>query len=454
MLGLFRSKKNSSVLNNTQRIKGALVGFIVGDALGVPVEFKSREELTNKKVTKMLEYGTHSQPIGTWSDDSSMMLATIDSMVRNNMINYSDIMDCFLEWYSNGKYTPDGVVFDVGNATSLALRKYKDDKNNYLCGSNDINSNGNGSLMRILPISIYLHCTDEPVFDVIKNISQMTHAHIYSVFSCLIYTVFIDEYLKELDIRKAYGNMQLNIKNVLENDNDSVLGDVDDLKSVFKRIVYEDISKLSEDKIKSSGYVVDTLEACLWCVLNSKSYKDAVLLAVNLGNDTDTIGALTGALAGLIYGYGCIPEKWINKLKKREYIESLIKKYILFINNVSVKKEKATAESWNCKDFKKSRKFECNISLTKDEFKELKYGHIPKAMEDHWFMYCDDKSINYYRSWNGIQVFKGYYKETDSSVIIFELEINDNPKEYKVNNDNESYQVFYDLVVSECNKIK
>lgn len=454
MLGLFRSKKNSSVLNNTQRIKGALVGFIVGDALGVPVEFKSREELTNKKVTKMLEYGTHNKPIGTWSDDSSMMLATIDSIVRNNMINYSDIMDCFLEWYSNGKYTPDGVVFDVGKATSLALRKYKDDKNNYLCGSNDINSNGNGSLMRILPISIYLHCTDEPVFDVIKNISQMTHAHIYSVFSCLIYTVFIDEYLKELDIRKAYGNMQLNIKNVLENDNDSILGDVDDLKSVFNRIVYEDISKLSEDKIKSSGYVVDTLEACLWCVLNSKSYKDAVLLAVNLGNDTDTIGALTGALAGLIYGYGCIPEKWINKLKKREYIESLIKKYILFINNVSVKKEKATAESWNCKDFKKNRKFECNISLTKDEFKELKYGHIPKEMEDHWFMYCDDKSINYYRSWNGIQVFKGYYKETDSSVIIFELEINDNPKEYKGSNDNESYQVFYDLVVSECNKIK
>ena len=325
MLSLFHNK--NTIIEDSERIKGSLFGFFTGDALGVPVEFVGREELKRNKVTRMLEYGTHNQPIGTWSDDSSMVIATIDSLINNNGINYNDIMDNFFRWYKEGEYTPNGIVFDIGNATSSALQKYQNDKSNYICGSNNVYSNGNGSLMRILPIALYLHYNDDSMLDVIKNISGMTHAHVYSIFSCVIYTVLVNEYLNCQNIKKAYLNMQQTIKNMFEKYDIK-----EDLKHIFNRVIYNDISKLTEKEIKSSGFVIDSLEACIWCVLKTKSYEAAVLKAVNLGDDTDTIGALTGGLAGLIYGYKGVPEKWINVLKRKEYLSNLVEKFCKLIN--------------------------------------------------------------------------------------------------------------------------
>ncbi|MEE3342887.1 MAG: ADP-ribosylglycohydrolase family protein [Bacilli bacterium] len=462
--------------NDDKRIKGSLFGFFVGDALGVPVEFIEREELKKNKVTKMLEYGTHNQPIGTWSDDSSMVIATIDSLINNKGINYTDIMNNFLKWYEEGKYTPNGQVFDIGNATSSALYKYKKDKTTYICGSKNIYSNGNGSLMRILPISLYLHYTDDSMFDIINNISSMTHAHIYSILSCIIYSVLINEYLKEQDIKKAYLNMQSIIKKVLDDENNKALGDINDLKQNFNRIIYNDISKLKEQDIKSSGYVIDSLEASIWSLLNTNNYKDAVLKAVNLGNDTDTIGALTGGLAGLVYGYNNIPKKWIDNLKQKEYLTKLVKDF----NELIIKEKKkriiyawesglgdmnkllngedplpkkdikANANSWQCTPFSISTKIDCHIVLTPAEFKLLSMGHIPEVMEDHWFMYSDKNSINYFRSWTGIQIFKGYYKIENGSYIIYLLEVNNNKEEYNEPNKTKSLNLFNYLIESEC----
>lgn len=474
MYNLFKNKKTE--IDESERIKGSFFGFFVGDALGVPVEFVKRDELKKNKVTKMLEYGTHNQPIGTWSDDSSMVIATMDSLINNKDINYNDIMDNFLKWYKEEKYTPNGQVFDIGGSTASALSKYKNDNTNYICGSNDIYSNGNGSLMRILPISIYLHYSDNSLFDVIGNISSMTHAHIYSILSCIIYSVLINEYLKNLDIKNAYSNMQLIIKNILEDDNNKGLGDLDDLKQKFNRIIYNDISVLNENDIKSSGFVIDSLEASIWCLLNTNNYKDAVLKAVNLGDDTDTIGALTGGLAGLVYGYNGIPKNWINVLKRKEYLASLVDNYNELISELKNKKtiymwknglgdmrkylngenplpkkdKKANADSWKCTPFSKCKKIDCNIVLTKKEFEILSMGHIPEVMEDHWFMFCDENSINYFRSWTGIQIFKGYYKLEENSYIIYALEINDNKDEYNETNINSSLILFNDLIVSEC----
>lgn len=324
---LFNYNPAIGTITENSRIKGSLFGFFVGDALGVPVEFLGREELKQKKVTKMLEYGTHNQPIGTWSDDSSMVIATIDSLIKNKSINYKDIMNNFLKWYEEAEYTPNNRVFDIGNATSSALQKYKRDKTTYICGSKEVYSNGNGSLMRILPISIYLHYTEEPMFEINKEVSSMTHAHIYSILSCVIYSVLISEFLKELNMKKAYINMQQIIKSLLEDNNNRIIESSEDLKQKFNRIIYNDISLLKEKEIKSSGYVIDSLEACLWALLTTNNYKDAVLKAVNLGEDTDTIGALTGGLAGLVYGYKAIPESWIEVLKKKEYLMELVEKY-------------------------------------------------------------------------------------------------------------------------------
>ena len=185
--------------------------------------------------------------------------------------------------------------------------------------------------MRILPVSLYLHYHNDDMFDVIKNISSMTHAHIYSIFSSYIYTIYVNEYLKVFDKEKAYLNMKKNIQDFLDDKENTYLGDLDDLKSKFERIIYNDIRNLAEDDIKSSGYVIDSLEASFWCFLKTDNYKDAVLKAVNLGDDTDTIGALTGALAGLAYGKEDIPENWLNNLQRKEYLNDLVSKFTSFL---------------------------------------------------------------------------------------------------------------------------
>lgn len=424
----------------------------------------------------MEEYGTHNQPKGTWSDDTSMILATIDSLINEKNINYYDIMNNFNEWYGHGKYTPFDKVFDIGNATSTALHKYKNDSTDYKCGSTEIYSNGNGSLMRILPISLYLHYTDDPMFDVISNISSMTHAHIYSILSCAIYSVFINEYLKNKSIQNAYTNMQSIIKDILNNEENVNIGNLDDLKNIFSRLIYNDISKYSEKEIKSSGYVIDTLEACFWCLLTTNNYSDAVLKAVNLGDDTDTVAALTGGLSGLVYGYNSIPIKWIKTLQKESMLKGLVDDFLNLIeetkakkniydwtmglgdmnkafngeNPLPNKKEKASKNSWKNEDFKTFDKIDCNIKITKEEMNILIMGHIPEVMEDHWFMYCDDNSINYYRSWTGTQIFKAYYKVVYDEYLIYKIEINNNKDEYNEENLQKSIELFKNLIISEC----
>ena len=233
-----------------------------------------------------------------------------------------------------------------------------------------------------------MHYTDDGMFDVIQNISSMTHAHIYSIFSCIIYTVLINEYLKVFDIQKAYLNMQSIIKTILENNNNKIIENLKDLKNKFYRLIYNDISKLQEDNIKSSGYVIDSLEASIWCLLTTNNFQDAVLKAVNLGEDTDTIGALTGGLGGLVYGYNSIPKKWIDVLQRKEYLTDLVDKFNKLINEINInesiylwqtglgdmnkylkgenplpnKSKKATIDSWKgCRKLTKYKKIECTL---------------------------------------------------------------------------------------------
>lgn len=189
--------------------------------------------------------------------------------------------------------------------------------------------------MRILPISLYLHYSgidySQPqFFNIVKTISSMTHSHIYSILGCYIYSIYISELLKGNDKFKAYYNLQ----NVCKEQQ------FKELKEVYSRIIYTDLSKLKESDIKSSGYVVDSLEASIWAVLTSESFTEAVLKAVNLGEDTDTIGALTGALAGIIFGYDSIPKKWVNHLQKKEYLKEMVNEYIDYLRNL--KSVKAT----------------------------------------------------------------------------------------------------------------
>ena len=291
----------------------------------------------------MEEYGTHYQPKGTWSDDTSMVLATMKGIVNDDYLSldYKKIMNNFLLWKDKAQFTPFNKVFDIGNATSYALSIYQqhlydNDADNVICGTGEINSNGNGSLMRIIPIVLYLDCAninykDERFFEIIKTVSSMTHSHIYSIFGCYIYSVYMIELLKSKDKFEAYQTLQEYLQ-LMTKDNDNF----SEVKKIYNRVINGELLKLKEKEIRSSGYVVDSLEAALWSVLTSNSFEESVLKAVNLGEDTDTIGALAGGLAGIIYGEYKIPEKWINSLQGKDYLEQSIEEFEDYLELVQI----------------------------------------------------------------------------------------------------------------------
>ena len=305
------------------KLKDSIIGFIIGDALGVPAEFIGRATLKNSPITDMEEYGTHYQPKGTWSDDTSMTIATIDSIINKKGIDYNDIMNNFCKWAKNNEYTATDKCFDIGNTCSNAISRFNG--NNALeCGENSTYSNGNGSLMRILPIVFYSYYkNDMNEYELVKNISSLTHSHEISILGCYLYMKYIHFIIDGFDKYKSYEMLRsLDLSNF---NTESI--------HVYDRILNNQINRYKESEIKSSGYVVDTLEAVLWTILNTNNFKESILTAVNLGDDTDTVAAITGGISGIIYGLNNIPSDWIDDLKKNDYIIKLCEEYEAFLNN-------------------------------------------------------------------------------------------------------------------------
>lgn len=320
---------------NKQRCTGAILGHIVADALGVPVEFKDRLWLKEHPVTDMTGYGTHSQPAGTWSDDSSMTIATVEWLGerQDEALDYHALMDKFSAWLLEGAYTPYGVNFDNGIATAKALTNYGRGVAPLECGCKGDYDNGNGSLMRILPVALYYASTLHPAITLegvqkIFDMSALTHAHLRSKVGCLIYAKVLARLLDCPNVDKVAGLQQAltECKKYLEKQSDGAFGhEVEQYSRLWN---LETFKSLAEEEIKSSGYVLHTLEAGLWCFLNTDNYRDCVLKAVNLGDDTDTVGAVAGGLAGLYYGLTKIPTEWLELIPKREWIMDLVENMI------------------------------------------------------------------------------------------------------------------------------
>ena len=299
------------------KLYSSIIGFIIGDALGVPVEFKSRAELKENPVIDMREYGTYNQPKGSWSDDSTMTLCLMENLI--NGLDYNDICSKFLKWIDNGYMTPHGELFDIGISTSNAISNYKNGVPPLKCGGTSEYDNGNGSLMRVLPLAFYtMGMTLTKKFEIIENISSLTHRHIRSKIACAIYVQFVCELLKGYDKEKALKQTIIHIEDHY--------GSEPEL-NFYHKILDGNISTCCEDEIKSSGYVVDTLEAVMWCFFTTDNYKDCILRAVNLGEDTDTITAIVGGIAGLYYGDEGIPKEWINSIVKLDLIMDICGKF-------------------------------------------------------------------------------------------------------------------------------
>jgi len=303
-----------------------MMGVVVGDALGVPVQFVSREELKKYPVRTMDGYGTYNMPPGTWSDDSSMALATLDSIRENGEVNYSDICERFYRWLFFGEYTPGGKAFDQGNTCVKAIGNFLRDKDYRTCGVTGEWANGNGALMRIMPVCLYAYEKVQKkewglsqAIDCVHQVAALTHNHLRSNIACGIYFFLVKHIIE--------GNQIL--KERLQNGVDEAVsfyqGDVncEELTYYTRLFDLDDFATVKENSIKSSGYVVDSLEAAVWSLITTGTVEECLLKAVNLGGDTDTVGAIAGGLAGLFYGYDRVPEEWRELIVKEEEIIGL-----------------------------------------------------------------------------------------------------------------------------------
>ena len=302
------------------QIRSALFGLAVGDALGVPVEFMNREALKRNPVTDMSGYGMYNLPAGTWSDDSSLSFCLAEALTED--FDMGRIARKFVKWKDKSYWTPRGSVFDIGITTNRSINRLKRGISPELTGGSTEDSNGNGSLMRILPL--LFHIKDMPLnerFELTRLVSSITHSHIRSVIACFYYLEFARLLIHPSDKLEVYKTLRREFIGNLDS-----LGINPEAFEPFDKLLTDDIFAFNEEEIGSSGYVVETLEASTWCLMTTDSYSAAVLKAVNLGGDTDTTSAVTGGLAGLLYGYDQIPKRWIDVLARKNDIEDLCRR--------------------------------------------------------------------------------------------------------------------------------
>ena len=282
-----------------QRYLGCLLGLACGDAIGTAVEFQPRDSFPT--VTDMVGGGVFNLKPGQWTDDTSMALCLAESLVKCNGFVAHDQMQRYLRWYREGYMSSTGACFDIGNTTRDALERFEQTGEPF-AGSTDPRSAGNGSMMRLAPVVMWCLPDEEEALEYAVMSSRTTHAAPEAVDCCRVLARIIARALAGQPFDCT--NLSLAKPNVMAVANGSY------------RVK-------THDEIRSTGYCVDTLEAALWCVHNTYNFKDAVLLAANLGDDADTVAAITGQIAGALYGVEGIPLEWHEKLAKRDLIERL-----------------------------------------------------------------------------------------------------------------------------------
>ena len=332
-------------------IKSGIFGAIVGGALGLPVQFRPREDRDIEPVTGMIGYGAFDMPPGSWSDDSSLILATMDGLTAslkkeerlenlslNEIIDYEIIMKNFSRWLNKGEFTPYGFAYDIGGATMDGIGRYDRGTEPTLSGGIGEGDNGNGSLMRILPIAFFIYCLsqkysfdEDDKMEAVHNLSSLTHRHKRTQIACGIYVNIALEFLENPDSTLSLEEL---IANGINKSKEYYYNDASFENQLhhFDRVFSLNIQNLPRDEIKSGGYCISSLEASIWCLLNNENYMDTILDAVNLGYDTDTTACIVGGLAGIYYGYEDITVDWINQLAKLDYIEELVNDFHLTLS--------------------------------------------------------------------------------------------------------------------------
>ncbi|MGN8064868.1 ADP-ribosylglycohydrolase family protein [Ralstonia sp. 22111] len=299
------------------RLRGGLLGLLIGDALGVPYEFHDAASIPPSAEIEMTPpvgfYRAHvGVPPGTWSDDSAQALALLDALLRDRTLDLDTFAANLLNWFQQGAFTPDGNVFDVGLQTRQAFYAIAAGKSASTSGPDGERDNGNGSLMRCLPV-VMVAATRDDAIHLARKQSLPTHGHVRSQLCCALHC--------------------LTAMGILEGQSaaDAVRAAEDALLDRHTGTPEESELKIALDgrfdAPQGSGYVVDSFWSAMHCVLSTHSYEDCVKRAVALGNDTDTTACIAGGLAGLVYGEDAIPRRWLAALHGRTTVESLLQHF-------------------------------------------------------------------------------------------------------------------------------
>jgi ADP-ribosyl-[dinitrogen reductase] hydrolase len=294
-------------MQTLDRFRGCLLGLACGDAVGTTVEFRARGSFP--PVTDMNGGGPFHLDAGDWTDDTSLALCLAASLTEQQGFDAADQMQRYVRWMDEGYYSSTGECFDIGNATAASLNRFKQTGEPY-AGSTDPYAAGNGSIMRLAPVPMWFYSDLERAIQFAGESSRTTHAAAECVDACKLYGAML--------VAALSGTPKEDILNAPFDGLDPPA-----LSPKVQAIADGEYREKSEDDISGSGYVVDSLEAALWCFYTTTTYRDAILRAVNLGDDADTTAAVCGQVAGAYYSVAGIPSEWLERLTMRHEIDRL-----------------------------------------------------------------------------------------------------------------------------------
>ncbi|MDX2005974.1 MAG: ADP-ribosylglycohydrolase family protein [Meiothermus sp.] len=306
-------------MDRAERVKGGLVGLLAGDALGVPYEFHGPEalppleqlEFTPPAGFRRAHAGV---PTGTWSDDGAQALVLLASLLDKGGLDLEDFARRLVAWYQRGYMAVDFNVFDVGIQTSQAIRNLTNGCKPLEAGSREERANGNGSLMRVLPLALWHRGPDAELVEMARSQSQVTHGHLRSQLCCALYCLWARQEL--LGNPEAWETAIRTLHSLYPGN------------SAERMELESHIRPDAETQVRGSGYVVDCLHSARWALRKGSSYEEVVKLAVSLGHDTDTTACVAGGIAGIRYGLEGIPHRWLEGLRGKELYQGLLERLI------------------------------------------------------------------------------------------------------------------------------
>lgn len=303
-------------MTKQNQIKGAIYGLLIGDAVGVPYEFNLPEQLPSYDQIDMVSPPNFQKtypniPFGTWSDDGAQALCLLDSLLYKNQMDPEDFMNRMCNWYQHGYMAVDYQVFDVGIQTRSAIQQYLNGVPLEKVAKNDELSNGNGSLMRVLPLALWHTGTDEQLIQDAYVQSHITHAHLRAKVCCALYCLWARSILNGSKIDDAWNEAVSKLRMYFQDK-------PQDLEQLELHICPDELEKGT-----GSGYVVDCLKSARYA-LQQPTYQDVIKTAIALGRDTDTTACVAGGIASLYFGFDAIPQQWFEQLRGKEWVEPLL----------------------------------------------------------------------------------------------------------------------------------